>query len=463
MSWEELAMMEAEERPTPARRYIDLTLELRDLDPATERYTVSLTGSPVGEPIPEPASMNHAELEAGLAELEDGGIEEEEDLVAFGRALADRLLPAGVVRTKVTELLRNLGPDDGVRLRLLIWEPRLAQLPWEYTYLSVLGRDSPMDFLALHPKVSMVRHEPLPYSHPSVTPRDPNRLRLIAGTANAPGYRELRLDKERRVVQQALKDLPDDGASIDYEPFLENPSVDALRRAILTKADLFHFAGHGGFQPGRGFIVLPSPDGTTADHLPADTLGKLLSGAGVRLAVLGACETGRRDGSSPWAGVAPALVSENVPAVVAMQYKILNQPAVKFAREFYRGLVVGLSVDEAVYWGRLAVHDPDDPSASWGIPVLYHRSADGVVFPHFHQRPSATADALRVRVRQVVDTIGKGGKVVGVKVVQGVGAVGSIHVIEDVGVVNGTLTGVEIGGGPDAIRPRRPRVPDEAD
>jgi CHAT domain len=456
-------MIGAGERQTPARSYSDLTVELRDLDPATERYRVSLTGSSVGEPVPVSVSMHHAELDEGLAELEDGGIEEEDDLVAFGRALADRLLPEGEIRTKITETLRNLGPDDGVRLRLLIREPRLAQLPWEYTYLSLLGRDNPMDFLALHPKVSLVRHEPLSFAHPSVTPRDPNRLRLIAGTANAPGWAELQLDKERRVVQKALKELPADGASIEYEPFLENPSADALRSALLGKADLFHFAGHGGFEPGQGFIVLPSPDGTTADQVPADTLGRLLSGAGVRVAVLGACETGRRDGASPWAGVASALVAEKIPAVVAMQYNILNDRAIKFAREFYGGLVVGLSVDEAVYWGRLAVHDPDDISASWGIPVLYHRSADGVVFPHLTDRPSATADALRVRVNQIVDTIGKGGTVVGTEVVRDGGGVGSIRVKQRAKLVNGTMIGVKIGDKGDTAGSRRPQTPDEDD
>lgn len=431
----------ADSRPS-ARSYIDLTLELRADDLVTEHYTVSLSGSSVGEPAPVPMSTNYAELDEGMAEMEDGGIEEEEDLVSFGRALADRLLPEGQIRTKVIETLRSLGPDDGMRLRLLIREPRLAQIPWEYTYLSVLERDSTSDFLALNPKVSIVRHEPLPFPHASVVPRDPDHLRLIAAIANAPGYAQLQLAKERRVVQKALNELPGDGASIEYEPFLDNPSADALRAALLGKADLFHFAGHGGFEQGQGFIVLPSPDGATAYQVPADTLGKLLSGAGVRMAVLGACETGRRDGRSPWAGVAPALVAESVPAVVAMQYKILNDRAVKFARELYRGLVVGLSVDEAVYWGRLAVHDPDDISAPWGIPVLYHRSADGLIFPHLTSHPSVAADALRVRVKQVIDTIEKGGEVVGINVVRSTGATGTIGVKQRVEKVSGTLIGI---------------------
>lgn len=319
------------------------------------------------------------------------------------------------------------------------------------------------DFLALHPKVSMVRHEPLPLPQASVIPRDPNRLRLIAALANAPGYARLQLTKERRVMQKALSELPRDGASVDHEPFLENPSADALRSALLSKADLFHFAGHGGFEQGRGFIVLSSPDGATAEELPADTLGKLLSGAGVRVAILGACDTGRRDGSSAWAGIAPALVAENVPAVVAMQYKIRDDRAVKFARELYRGLVVGLSVDEAVYWGRLAVHDPDDISASWGIPVLYHRSADGLIFPHLTARPSTTADALRLRVKQVMDTVEKGSEVVGVNIVRGAGAAGTIGVKQRAKKVSGTLIGIgELDlSGRSAVRSPQPESEEE--
>jgi CHAT domain len=434
----------------PARNYRDLTLDLRAADPGTDRYTVSLSGSPVGEPAPVTISMNYAELDEGLAELEDGGFEEPEDLVDFGRALAGRLLPDGPLRTKVLETLRNLGPDEGVRLRLLIREPRLAQLPWEYTYLSVLDRDSPSDFLALNPKVSMVRHEPLPLPHAPLTPRDPQHLRLIAALANAPGYARLQLKRERRVVQKALAELPPDLATVDYEPFLENPSADTLRQALQGQADLFHFAGHGGFEQGQaaglipatGFIVLPSADGATADQVPAGTLGKLLSAAGVRLAVLGACETGRRDGRSPWAGVAPALVAEAVPAVVAMQYKILDEAAVTFARELYRALAAGLSVDEAVSWARLAVYDPDDDSAAWGIPVLYHRSPDGQIFPHLTAHPTAAADALRIRVNQVIDTIDQGGEVVAINQLRAAGAPGTIDVEQQANKVTGTLTAI---------------------
>jgi hypothetical protein len=440
------------------RAYADLVLELRDMDPQTEVFTVNLSGATVGELEPAGVSLSYTEIDQALLELEDGGIEEEEDLITLGKALADRLLPEGQMRDRVGEALRGTGPDGGIRLRLLIREPRLAQIPWEYTYLPWHDHEGSSDFLVLDPKVSMVRHEALPVQYPSVAPRDARRLRLVGVTANSPGYQPLDLQKERRVIERALKDLPLDSAKIDYEPLLVDSSVEEVQAALLQGADIFHFAGHGGFDQGAGFIVLPDEPGTRADILPADKLALLLRQAGVRVAMLGACESGRREGESPWAGVAPALVGRDVPAVVAMQYKVLDSSAIKFARAFYTAIAAGLSIDEAVSAGRLAVYDPDDLAASWGIPALYMRAPDGVVFSHLTDQPSATADSFRTVVRQVIQTVEETGKAVGIKVLRGGGSA-TIEVNQEVGVVKGVLTGIEEL---DLSRPQR-RAPDNAD
>jgi hypothetical protein len=177
--------------------------------------------------------------------------------------------------------------------------------------------------------------------------------------------------------------------------------------------------------------------------LAADRLAGLLRQAGVRVAVLGACESGRRDRVSPWAGVAPALVADQVAAIVAMQYRVRDSYAIKFARAFYTALAVGLSVDEAVSAGRLAVYDEDDMSRSWGVPVLYMRSPDGVVFPRISERASGSADAFRTAVRQVVGTIDKGGKVVGIKIVRSAGGAATIEVSQEARVVRDELVGIE--------------------
>ena len=398
-------MTEQPPRPADPRRYTDLRLELRDLDGPTGCYTVSLSGA-LGE-FDGTARLAEDELADPLAELADGGIEEDEDRIAFGQALADRLLPDGDIRTQVTEAIRRAGTGTGVRLRLVTREPRLAALPWEYTYLSLLNREDLADFMVLNPTVSLVRHEQLPLPLSDLHAAEPAELRLLAVTANAPGYPQLDLKREREALETALARLPADLPRLTYQPVLENPTAAKLQVALTGRADLFHFAGHGGVHGTTGYLALPPADGAPGE-LSADRLGRLLQAAGVRLAVLGACDSGRR-GRSQWTGVVPGLVAvAAIPAVVAMQYPVRNSAAVMFASAFYTAVAAGLSVDEAVWSGRLALQDPDDLSASWGIPVLYLRSSDGVLFPRLAERPSETASKLRSIVDLRVQSVKRG-------------------------------------------------------
>ncbi len=245
------------------------------------------------------------------------------------------------------------------------------------------------------------------------------------------------------MVERAIKDPPRDGATIDYQPVLENPSVADLQGALLRGADLFHFAGHGGLEQGSGYLALPAEQQGAAEHLSTDRLAGMLRQAGVRVAVLGACESGRRGGISPWDGVATALVGAQVAAVVAMQYRIRDSGAIKFARVLYTALAVGLSIDEAVAAGRLAAYDPDDLSSSWGIPVLYSRSPDGLIFSDLSERESASAEALRNVIRQTVGTIAKTGKVVGISITrESSGGIKAV-VKQKADVVKGTMIGYE--------------------
>jgi len=438
-------MTEDPPRPASARRYIDLRLELRDLDAETGQFTVSLSGQ-LGE-FAGSALLAESDMADPLAELADGGIEEEEDRIAFGQALADRLLPQGDIRTQVTEAIRRAEPSTGVRLRLVTSEPRLSGLPWEYTYLSLLGREDPADFLVLYPTVSLVRHERLPLAPGELRGADPTDLRLLAVTANAPGYPELDLNGERRALEAALARLPPDLPGLTYRPVVENPTPGELQTSLVGGAHLFHFAGHGGVNAGGGYLALPSADGRSV-QFGADRLGKLLQAAGVRMAVLGACDSGRR-GQSQWAGVVTDLVAgAAIPAVVAMQYPVRNSAAVAFAGAFYTAIAAGLSVDEAAWAGRFSLLDPDDLSASWGIPVLYLRSSDGVLFPSLADRPSSTADKLRtivdIRVRSV-----QRGEVTGIDAAdaEGLRAAAGFKVGIDVDTVSegGIVTGIKIG------------------
>jgi hypothetical protein len=102
----------------------------------------------------------------------------------------------------------------------------------------------------------------------------------------------------------------------------------------------------------------------------------------VRLAVLGACEAARRDQVNAWTGVAPALTRAGIPAVIGMQYAIRDASAVGFSRRLYRALAAGQPIDAAVTDGRLAIYNRgDEDERDWGVPVLYLRAEEGVLFP----------------------------------------------------------------------------------
>ena len=161
---------------------------------------------------------------------------------------------------------------------------------------------------------------------------------------------------------------------------------------------MFHFAGHGQFDgplasviggaEGKGNLVMLEIRGHIRRKrlVSAETLAMNLNGRGIRLAVLGACNSGRRDAINAWTGVAPALIKKaSIPAVVGMQYTIQDHNTIAFTRRFYRALAAGQSIDAAVSDGRIAIASASESDRDWGVPVLYLRTDDGVLFPKLPQ------------------------------------------------------------------------------
>ncbi|MDQ3897122.1 MAG: CHAT domain-containing protein [Actinomycetota bacterium] len=455
-----------------ARKYEDFILELREYEPAADTYRIAVLPSPaVGESAAVTVRLNRADVETYLQDLDRKRIDEE-DLFLLGEGLADRLLPAGEVRGLFVQALRAAGRDGGVRVRLLVRDPRLAQLPWEYAYLQLHdGERSQSHFLVLNPQVSLVRHEALPEAHPPLGEPLDRPVRFVVATASPTDAPTLRLDKERAVIDAALRAFSVGGAEVEWEPVVEHATPEALRRRLMLGAEVFHFAGHGGFGDqavdpgtgaliGRGYLVLESDaGGGTSAPFAEGELAAVLQQAGVRLAVLGACRSGRRDGVSAWTGVAPALVQQGVGAVVAMQYDVLDYLAIPFADMFYAAIAAGLSVDEAMAAGRLGMKGKAEPrDFDWGVPVLYMRSPDGVLFPGGRDA-APVADNLRMQIDQVVRTNAAGGVVIGLR---GVGAEirAAVRVRQEVGRNTGTVIGVDLGGrGGDASDPDGPAGP----
>jgi hypothetical protein len=446
----------------PQRPYIDFKLYLTRPADGQGACQVALLPTPeVGEtitPVTVPAENGpSAELLPYLA----GKSITLRQLVAFGKQLANWLLPEDTIRGLLAEALKRAGNEGGVRVRLIIAEHSLKQWPWEYTYFDPLGGpDSMRGFIALEPRISLVRHEPLPHPHPTPTKPSTNmtQLRMVVAAALPKGHTGLQVEREVEIIQQALQDFNVEGVRITPEPVIMDATPPEVAAALRGAGStyIFHFAGHGitesisdpftrGATKEEGFLFLLDNKATKVEaKVRADDLARLLQQAGVRLAVLGACYSGTRSERYPWDSIAGALAARDIPAIIAMQYEVFDQQAIAFSRVFYGALAAGLSLDEAMAFGRLAMYQETSSeldkvvNVEWGVPVLYNRLPHGVILPEMAERETETATHIRQVIQQTVDTIEATGKVIGV---QGAMVDGSFSVTQRATTVKGIMIG----------------------
>ena len=386
--------------------YRNLDLELSDyqVEKGAEQYSVRVLASPQGSQRKDIADavVLQPKLRKRLRTLERGKLSLGE-MISLGRELGDNLFPQ-TARWFLDQSRAELKEGERLRIRLRLETYALADLPWEYAYIpqpdTPPGQDKSDGFLVLDPCTSLVRYEVLGQPPGTLDPVGDGPLRMVVLLASprVKEYHELDLEAELGNIQETLGDVPD----IKIEPHMNTTRQILLDAVQEGHAHLFHFAGHGEFQgdqgevygtvEGEGFLVLEM-NGKT-DLFDADTLAVLLKDRGVRLAVLGACETGRRDGANAWTGIVPALSRAGIPAVVGNQYRIKDKNAITFSRSFYRTLVRGASIDAAVTDGRQAIFALSGAGdRDWGVPVLNLRAEDGVLFPQPEEVPPPPGDS----------------------------------------------------------------------
>jgi hypothetical protein len=352
-----------------------------------KRLTFSLFAPGVfNDPVP-------CELDAravgDLREKASGLDAEWKDARLLGEALAAALFPPNVWNALNNKITQAAAAQEGVRVRLMLSGSELNNWPWEFLVFNRGGGEPKVsDFLALMPNISLVRHAATPLPAWRVEAKVP--ARLFVAVASPTKWPKLKVAEERKVVEKALEGCAQ----------LAVASVEHTRRSKLPNkanpAHLFHFAGHGKFESeqssvpgayeGKASIILEDEYGDE-DSLDAELLAVQLRDAGVRVAVLGACLTAQRDDVGAWSSVAEALLKAELGAVVGMQFPVLDKSALCFAERFYVALAVGVSLDEAVAAGRVAVASSGD-ARGWATAVLYLRSPDGVVFPELETNPS---------------------------------------------------------------------------
>ena len=375
------------------KTYRNLFIQVSTVDPVTKKYEVRVAiGSPGGTPGFDETET--CTFDANVFVVVDSGgnvinlleriktrVITEQQLFKLGEILCDLIFP-GSIRRRLLDSLTVVREAKGcLRIRLSIEANELKPLPWEYVYLDSVGTAGQVDlnFLALQPDISIIRHEAIDFREPRVDKRE--RYRLVAALASPPGQLPLNVKEDRRAIERMISQVEKIKGTSKIDPFwVENATPTTLFEAFRSSADIFHFAGHGSFTGNTGQILLETDDHTDSTYYDATQLKHLMGG--VKLAVLGACESAQSIGENVWGGVAQALVQAGVAAVVGSQFRLEDRNAAPLTEELYRGVLAGDTVDESVSNARRAIRNLSGlENRDWGALVLYLRVEDGVIFP----------------------------------------------------------------------------------
>lgn len=382
-------------------------------DASVNKIAVTVFDSPVGQGEKKETVTIPGDLTQQIRFLEKRNLDEDIGRqMDLGEVLAGLLLPP-YARQMFSASLNRISGETGLRLRLRLAD-QLTDFPWEYMYIQdTRGERTSSSFLALDPRISIVRD--MIMAVPPDSFGAPSLRRIVVAMASPEPYDTYpkleKLPEEQKGLKDALNQIA--GIHVDYLPDYEKVAVEKIPGTTVQtlsaelirndQADIFHFSGHGEFTKrmgpafgstiGEGGIVLADSN-NQAVPLAADRLGEILRSQGIRLVVLGACETGRRDGYNVWSSVVASLLKARIPAVIGMQFTIKDDLAAAFSEAFYRGIVAGYPLDACVAMGRAAIRalaqGDRQNIRDWGVPVLYLRSGSGIVF-------NPVADKRRVR------------------------------------------------------------------
>ncbi len=186
-----------------------------------------------------------------------------------------------------------------------------------------------------------------------------------------------------------------------------NPPTFAALSAELDRAEnserpyhVVHFNGHGVFdrshrdgpggRQGLGALVFEHPDDVRktfmrrSELVYCDKLGRLIKDRRVPLFFLEACQTAHAE-TDPTSSVAGTLLQGGAASVAAMSHTVLVETARRFVGPFYKTLLEGERVGQAMLAGQKALHDDSNRGQGfggdlklqdWFVLVLFQEETD---------------------------------------------------------------------------------------
>jgi hypothetical protein len=408
--------MSASDRTEP-RQYRDLELTVVAQAPHTYLVTAHAASGQASGQTALAAEEWHAALEA--IEREDTS---EDFFLDLGARLFGALFPGDVEDAYRASMGYAKGEGKGLRLRLRLTQaPEIAALPWEYVH------DRQRDiFLGVSSDTPLSRFiEPQQTFPPPPPPAE--KLRLLAVISDPEdlddyGLPPLDAEAELKTLDKALKRLKSKELLEEIPPLRHAVRADISEALREHRPHVLHFIGHGTFEGGQGKLIVEDED-HYALEMSDRAFRELLEGhADTRLVLLNACQGAARAAGDAMVGMGPQLVRRGVPAVVAMQYPVYDRAAISFTREFYRALAHWYPIDVAISEARRAIYlDFGLERRDWGVPVLFMRDREGVLFA-----PSERAAAETPPQDQG-----------GIKIGTDIGSIGGSFEVKDVSISRG--------------------------
>ena len=276
------------------------------------------------------------------------------------------------------------GPEPiSLRIRLALYPPTVAALPWECLTDPTRG-----EIFAANGRTPLIRVENQErYLGPprQLTAKLPIKI-LLAVPEDPLGI----IDPAE--AHQTVKLIRQLGENVATTEVLSGrfSLVDLSRKLSTMQADVLHLITHG--EPDG---ILLWQDGEPA-FMPAHTLRIALERTqSVKFVLLNACLAGQSSDRTPFTTVGPQLLQTGIPAVVAMQYEILDADAAEFAQYLYEELLFGPCpghIDAAVSYARSNLYVSHPDRFSFGTPVLWLNARDGQIF-HLESVPQTLSAA----------------------------------------------------------------------
>ncbi|WP_255335784.1 tetratricopeptide repeat protein [Methanosarcina sp. KYL-1] len=273
---------------------------------------------------------------------------------------------------------------SGIRISLRCDEgvPEIAALPWEYLH-------NGKEFLITRKSILISRLPSGAVKKKSEPLESMLRMLVIISGPDDPRVPPLNTKKEQEIILEAVDGLyREKKIKID---FTDDATFENIQDC-LTENDyhIVHFTGHGIFdeKSERGYLLLETEKGKPR-LIDNEKVAELFSERGIRLVVLSSCQTAKGSNRKSFSDLASVLSIRGIPAVVAMQYSILDKVATKFAHTFYRTIANGKPVDLALKEARIMIRNSEKSNGvDFATPVLYLSDKDCVLAGELKPEPS---------------------------------------------------------------------------